>query len=227
MAAFAAEGTAAQRSQAGEDAAIEESRTARDRAHQEERWQIEDSRLAEDNAHALAVSAIDDEIAKQQELAQQEQDDLAAVQSAWDSFAQTATADLSNLTNIASAGGGDAGQSGGGDPNPFGATFVRQLGGHWAGGAGPIGSEFNVGDAPGGGVTPYTERVRVTPQGVAVAPLANRPEAGGTTITIGDITVQASGDEEAIVARTMQLVEAKLRQAMRAGKDRALSLGRN
>ena len=92
----------------------------------------------------------------------------------------------------------------------------------------PVGGEGVVGDAPGGGMTPYTESVRVTAQGAVVTPLANRPApTGGTTITIGDITVQASGDDEAIIARTMQMVEARLRKAMQSGRQRKAALGLN
>jgi hypothetical protein len=218
LAALDAESTAMQRAFSDQDEAIAAQQAAQQEADFEHRNAIEDQRAAQDNLYQTATDSIDAEIKQYQDLAQNEQQALTALQQAFNLMAQGGQ-QLSSILGGAVATAQQAqsllnAQALSNFPN---TGAIRNLGGKAAGGLLPLGSTAIVGDAPGGVVTPFTERVTVTDKGAVVTPLTNRPAASGLTINLGGLTVSGS-DRRSIISETLARVEAMLNDALDAAE---------
>jgi hypothetical protein len=188
------------------------------RDFQAESNRIADARTAEDKRYQAAIDAIDKEITADQKIATQESDRLKAVQqlatfatSADDALGGAAShaIDIANTINgIQTTGTPSALPS-------QGQTYIRPLGGFATGGDIPIGASGVVGDAPGGGLTPYSERVTVTARGAQVTPIRDLSAQNGGTAhpayspTYNITIVQQPGEDAAALwARLKPMLDA-------------------
>jgi hypothetical protein len=204
-----------------EDRAIARQRQLRDRADQAAQFNLEGERQAEDRRATAALKAIDDEIAGQQRLAEATKTQLDGVQ---------ALLGLTQQLGVAIAGVSGTAQSQlqGQSLAQFPTTgAIRRLGGMAAGGTLLPGEGAIVGDAPGGGITPYTERVTNRGGIVTITPLANRPAAQGGAPTInlnlGDVSLMLSEQDKAEIRA---FVAAKIDRARTSGRAFGKSIGR-
>jgi tape measure domain-containing protein len=211
VAALQRESQIMQDANAAQDEQIQATRTARDQAYQIQQWQIEDQRAREDAAYQAATKAIDDEIAKQQELATTADAALASLQSAATLLGQTG--DQLSQTLGAAVTSAQSASSGFLQSQPVGGGSIKRLA---AGGAIPAGGSALVGDAPGGGMTPFTELV-FAPGGAVVTPLHNRVVSagdGGSITVNAPITVNADPNVDATIRSILAPIEAQLRAAL-------------
>jgi hypothetical protein len=214
VAALQHESQIMQDANAAQDEQIQATRTARDQAYQIQQWQIEDQRSREDAAYQAATKAIDDEIAKQQELATTADAALASLQSAATLLGQTGDQLSQTLgAAVTSAQSAQSASSGFLQSQPVGGGSIKRLA---AGGAIPPGGSALVGDAPGGGMTPFTELV-FAPGGAVVTPLHNRVVSagdGGSITVNAPITVNADPNVDATIRSILAPIEAQLRAAL-------------
>jgi hypothetical protein len=210
VAALQQESQIMQDANAAQDEQIQATRTARDQSYQIQQWQIEDQRSREDAAYQAATKSIDDEITKQQELATTADAALASLQQAATLLGQTG--DQLSQTLGAAVTSAQSASSGFLQSQPVGGGAIKRLA---AGGAIPPGGTALVGDAPGGGITPFTEQV-FAPGGAVVTPLRNRVVSGdGGAITVNaPITVNADPNVEATIRSILAPIEAQLRAAL-------------
>jgi hypothetical protein len=226
MSGLSAQSTAQQRTFAAEQLAESQHQQAIARSTQLQQWQEQDRRQAEDAAYTAAIAAQN----TIKTSAQASLDSATLALSTWQAtgvvIASAASSAAASVQNNYAA-------------NP---TYTRTLGSgsHAAGGTNLSGLGI-VGDSPSGDMssaeavnfdtrTVYTHEQSVR---MGLVPVSSSPirdmsaQNGGTTINIGDLTVQANGDDEAVIARTMALVEARLRRAMNANRTQLRALGIN
>jgi hypothetical protein len=218
MAGLAAQSVAQQRTFAREQQAEQEHQQAIQRSTQLQQWQEQDQRQAEDAAYQTAIDAQ----AKIKEDAQASLDAAQLAVQVWQQTGQVISgaasgvaSQVSSLLNAQSLA-------------QFPTTgAIRRLGGFATGGFAPIGSEFYVGDGPGGVVTANTEKVTLTSAGAMVTPLATRPAAQGgaptVNLNLGDVSLMLSEqDKDEIKA----FVQGKIDKARTSGRAYGKSIGR-
>lgn len=210
MTAIERESEAEQRAAAAQDDAIAGQRAAQQEADAERANALEDQRAAEDAAYQQSLDSIDAQIQQYQALADTEQQALDALTQAFNLMTQGGSQIAQILGSAVSSAGAAQGFL---DAQPVGGGSIRRLGGKAAGGFIPVGGSALTGDAAGGVATPFTEEVKVTPQGAVVTPLANRPSASGG----GDITINIGGDtilSAQALADIRRYIEQKKREAI-------------
>jgi len=201
MAGLAAQGTAQQRTFAAEQQAESEHQQAIQRSTQLQQWQEQDQRQAEDTAYQAALDA-------QKAIADSAQASLDAANQAITAWQQTGQVIASAAAGATQAASLLQSQPLANYPN---TGAISRLGGHAAGGIIPLTEPYSVvGErgpeiisAPGYTVTPAQQTAALL---------------GGNTFNIG-VTVNAGGDDDAVVAEAMRRFETRLRSALRAGRD--------